>query len=320
MLAAMPLYLKTHSYGEYVFDWQWAEAWQRLGLRYYPKLLSAVPFTPSSGPRLLLADEADRRDMEASLCDAVQTHAEALGASGWHLLFPEAGAFLGHADLLSRTGCQYHWFDRGYGDFEGFLAACNARHRKSMRRERRKVAEQGVSVRVLEGRDIDQAALALFYRCYRATYAKRSGHGGYLNQAFFASLLRDMSEALVLMVAERAGQGIACALCFKGGDTLYGRYWGALEAVDCLHFELCYYQGIDYCLMNGLGHFDPGTQGEHKIPRGFEPVQTGSRHWLAEPALRRPVADFLAEERAMVLAQMNALAEQLPFRRNQGEG
>ena len=315
LLAAMPLYLKAHSYGEYVFDWQWAEAWQRLGLRYYPKLVSAVPFTPSTGPRLLLAEEGDREVLAASLRAAVCALAQRLGASGWHLLFPRPGEMGEAAGLQARTGCQYHWHDRGYGDFEGFLAACNARHRKSMRRERRRVAEQGVAIRCLAGGQIGAAELALFHRCYRHTYQRLSGHGGYLSREFFQALCASMPGQLVLLVASRNGRDIASALCLRDDHSLYGRYWGALEEVDGLHFELCYYQGIDYCLREGLRHFDPGTQGEHKIARGFEPVETHSLHWLAEPRLRGPVAEFLREEREAVLERMACAAERLPFAR-----
>lgn len=315
----VPLYAKGHSYGEYVFDQGWAQAAHRAGLRYFPKLLTAVPFTPSQGRRLLVADATVPLDEAArQALAAVQQLAERSRASSWHVLFPqvhELEAWTG-TGMLHRLGCQYHWFDRGYGDFDGFLATFRQSRRKTVRRERRLVAEQGITVQVLEGPELADEHWAVFDQCYRMTYLKRSGHGGYLTPAFFPALARALPEQLVMMLAHQAGQPVAAALCLKSSTTLYGRYWGALGAFSQLHFELCYYQGIEYCLRHGLARFDPGAQGEHKIPRGFEPVLTHSFHWLAEPALARAVAEFLDHEREHVRAYALEARQDLPFHRD----
>lgn len=322
----VPLYIKGHSYGEYVFDHGWAHGAQRAGLVYYPKLLTAVPFTPSQGRRLLVphgsgyAEQSVQAAQEA--LQVVQTLAEAEGYSSWHVLFPQAEELPAWREtgMLHRLGCQYHWFDRGYGDFEGFLASFRQSRRKTVRRERRAVAEQGVSVQVVEGEALEAVHWEVFERCYRATYFKRSGHAGYLTPAFFQQLARDLASRVVMMLATYQGRYVAAALCLRSDTTLYGRYWGALESFSQLHFELCYYQGIEYCLQHGLTRFDPGAQGEHKIPRGFEPTLTHSFHWLAHPGLSRAVEDFLREERAHVQAYARAAREDLPFRRSSEAG
>ncbi|WP_052365034.1 GNAT family N-acetyltransferase [Halotalea alkalilenta] len=316
LVGALPCFEKHHSFGEYVFDWQWADAWERAGGAYYPKLVSAVPFTPAAGPRLLHAVG----ESHMALVEALLPWLESPRVSGWHLLFPSQAESqrwrAAWPALALRYGVQYHWHDRGYHDFEGFLATFTAKRRKEVRRERRKVAEQGLTLHRLCGAEIDEAALRHFYRCYQITYLEH-GQRGYLPLAFFVLLLQRMPEALVLVQARHHGMPVACSLFFQGGDTLYGRYWGSEVHADCLHFEACYYQGIDYCLTQGLEHFDPGTQGEHKIPRGFEPLLTHSLHWLAAPSLRHAVETFLADERALTIARRDAAGELLPFRRDQ---
>ncbi|GAB3353758.1 GNAT family N-acetyltransferase [Chromohalobacter beijerinckii] len=315
LVGVLPHYLKTHSFGEYVFDWSWAEAWERAGGRYYPKQLSAIPFTPAVGPRLAVASDI-------SSAQAIQTVAAFLEARGddlssWHLLFADEQEITQWQAqwpaLLRREAVRFEWRDAGYGDFKGFLASMVGRRRKEIRRERRKVAEQGVSLHRLSGDDIDAAALAHFYRCYRITYLER-GQMPYLSEAFFKRLRATMGEALMLVQVRQGDTPVAAALYLRGGDTLYGRYWGSEVVADCLHFEACYYQGIEYCLEQGLQRFDPGTQGEHKLMRGFSPELSVSLHYLPHAGFREAVERFCAEERQAVGDYRLACRERLPFR------
>jgi len=313
LVGVMPHYHKQHSFGEYVFDWGWAEAWERAGGDYYPKGLSAIPFTPAPGPRLALAPHLDLLAARRALSDAW----EARDLSSWHLLFaesPEVEAWQAACpSLLARHGVQFQWRDRGYGDFEGFLAALTAKRRKAIRRERRLVADQGLTLHRLEGEAIDAAALTHFFRCYELTYLERGRHG-YLGLDFFERLRRTLPESLLLIQARRDGVPVAAALCLQGTRTLYGRYWGSEVEADCLHFEACYYQGIEHCLERGLTLFDPGTQGEHKLARGFAPRRLISLHHIADPRLRDAVARFCRQERAHVEAYCQAAEAALPFR------
>jgi predicted N-acyltransferase len=318
LLAALPLYLKTHSYGEYVFDWSWADAWQRSGLSYYPKLLCAIPFTPSTGPRVLIAADADRDATLAQLFAAIRQRVTADALSTFHLLFPDEG--LRHSaaaqQFAERVGVQYHWFNRGYASFDDFLAAFSSRKRKNLRKERTRIGEQALQLRVLEGAEITATDWRGFHHFYQLTYAKRSGHGGYLGVDFFLEIGRTLRDQIVLVLAEHRGETVAGALNFKDGTTLYGRYWGCSHEFEFLHFEACYYQGIDYCIRHGLQHFDPGAQGEHKIQRGFEPIETYSLHWIEHPSLRRAVLDFLKRERIDIESYRAAACELLPFRQS----
>ncbi|MCB8888868.1 GNAT family N-acetyltransferase [Vreelandella malpeensis] len=317
LLAALPLYLKSHSYGEYVFDWGWAEAFERAGGDYYPKALSAVPFTPVPGQRLLIAPDVDPGEACARLGDGWKALCDELGLSSWHLLFArpaEVAAWQAQRpELIAREGVQFQWHDNDYGDFEGFLASLTAKRRKTIKRERRRMAEQGITLRRLEGEAIDASAMAHFYRCYAITYHER-GRPPYLNQAFFDALRVTMPASLVLVQALVDGRPVAAALYFRGATTLYGRYWGSEVVADCLHFEACYYQGIEYCLEQGLTLFDPGTQGEHKLVRGFSPTPTRSLHYLAHPGLATAVARFCAEEARQVAAYRDAACAALPFK------
>lgn len=317
VIGVMPMYIKTHSYGEYVFDWSWADAYQRHGRSYYPKLLAAIPFTPATGPRLCVADEAEREGVMQALARALPEHAVDLGMSSVHILFSEADKAAAWQDhgFMQRVGPQYHWFDRDYGDFEGFLASFSSRKRKSLRKERRVVAEQGLDLRVLVGSEISAAQWRFFFHCYQLTYAKRSGHGGYLPEAFFTQLAATMPEHLVMVVASHQGEPVAVALNFRDQHTLYGRYWGCVREYEFLHFEACYYQGIEYCLREGLRHFDPGAQGEHKIQRGFTPIVTYSNHWLADKAFSEAVARFLDEEKLHIAQYIREASAMLPFKR-----
>lgn len=316
LVAAAPAYLKSHSYGEYVFDWAWADAWRRMGLTYYPKLVTAIPFTPATGPRLLQQAGLNSAGLWESLLQGVQALAKARNISSWHVLFPsaEVAAQLQELGMHTRHAVQFHWFNRGYGDFDDFLATFSSRKRKALRRERRRVQEQGVSLRTLTGNAITAADWLTFYRFYQMTYAKRSGHGGYLTRDFFLQTAAGMGEQVVMVLAEQDGRDVAGALYFRSSDTLFGRYWGCAEELDCLHFEACYYRGIEYCIEQGIARFDPGAQGEHKIQRGFEPIHTLSSHWIADPSLARAVGEFTREEKAHIEAYRRDAATLLPFR------
>ncbi|MET3998942.1 GNAT family N-acetyltransferase [Marinobacterium sp. MBR-109] len=313
----MPLYLKSHSWGEYVFDWIWADAYERHGLNYYPKLLTAVPFTPATGPRF--GTRMSHSDVMQQLPDLVHSVCSQTGASSWHGLFlPQPELQRAPPQLQQRLGAQYHWFNRDYRDFDDFLDRFNSRKRKAVRRERKKVQEQGISLKRINGQEISSEQLDLFYRFYQMTYLKR-GRQGYLAPDFFHRLHQSMPEQLLLVLAEREGDAIAAALCFIGEDTLYGRYWGCAEEYDCLHFEACYYQGIEFCIERGLARFDPGAQGEHKIQRGFEPVPTGSLHWIAHPGFDAAIRDFLKQETPAMQEQIKSLTGWLPFKPSAGE-
>ena len=321
VLAVMPLYLKSHSYGEYVFDWSWADAWQRSGLHYYPKLVSAIPFTPATGPRLCMREDADPATTWHAALDAIRGLAHKRGISSWHLLFPEqdVASSLLAAGLHRRTATQFHWFNRGYTSFDDFLADFTSRKRKSLRRERARVAEQGLTLRTLCGEEIGPREWQQFHHFYRMTYAKRSGHGGYLTREFFTQTAPRLGEQVIMVMAYLEGRAVAGALYFRSSDTLYGRYWGCEQEYDCLHFETCYYQGIEYCIAHGLQKFDPGAQGEHKIQRGFRPVPTWSNHWIADPRLAAAVGDFTRSEEQHSAAYLRDAATLLPFRETENE-
>ena len=320
-VAGMPLYRKSHSYGEFVFDWAWADAWQRHGLAYYPKLVSAVPFTPSAGPRIGLAAGWDQDALTRRLMQAMHEQLDGEGASSWHGLFPDAPscALLQASDsrLLERHDVQFHWFNRDFDHFEAFLMSLRSSRRKNVRRERRRVAAQQVQLRRRVGDEIDEAAWDAFYRCYRATFLKRSGHGGYLTREFFTLLRERLASQLMLTEATQEGEVVAGALFLFDRNTLYGRWWGCLAELDCLHFEACFYQGIEFAIDQGLQRFDPGTQGEHKLLRGFEPVTTQSLHYIADPRFRQAVAGYVAEEREHRQRYGAQAAAYLPFRRDQ---
>ncbi|MEQ9396455.1 GNAT family N-acetyltransferase [Haliea sp.] len=318
LVALLPLYLKSHSYGEYVFDWSWADAWQRSGLNYYPKLVSAIPFTPATGPRLCVAAGEDSNALWDCALTAILRFAGTRGLSSWHLLFPEedTSARLLAAGLPQRMTTQFHWFNEGYHSFDDFLGTFASRKRKNLRRERERVGQQGLRLQLLRGAEITPAHWQQFHRFYQLTYAKRSGHGGYLTRDFFLQTAPSLGDQTIMVVAEHAGRAVAAALYFRSDSTLFGRYWGCIEDFDCLHFEACYYQGIEYCIREGLQRFDPGAQGEHKIQRGFRPVQTFSNHWIADPQLAAAVADFTRRERPHIEAYRQEAATLLPFRQD----
>ncbi len=315
----LPLYIKSHSYGEYVFDWAWADAYRRHGLEYYPKLLSAIPFTPATGPRLCLRDDLEADALYSVVVEQLQRRAQQLGASSAHVLFPDVNDAerWQRAGLLQRIGPQYHWFNRGYQGFDDFLATFSSRKRKNLRKERRTVVDQGLRLERLSGSDVSESQWRFFFHCYQMTYAKRSGHGGYLSEAFFQAIARSMADRLLLVLAYEGDVPVAAALNFQGADTLFGRYWGCIREYDFLHFEACYYQGIEHCIEQGLSKFDPGAQGEHKIQRGFEPITTYSQHWLADASFSDAVARFLHTEQRHIAEYLHEAAQALPFK--QGE-
>lgn len=315
LIAAVPAYVKSHSYGEYVFDWAWAEAYQRYGMAYYPKLLLGIPFTPASGPRLL--GEPEHFD---SLYSQLASECDQQGFSGWHLNFPVSGEFPvpeATAEALRpglRSACQFHWFNRGYDSFEHYLSHFVSRKRKSVLKERRQIAEQGVHMVRKTGSDITEDDLRYFYRCYVSTYQQRMSTP-YLTLDCFMRIRDSLSEQMLLVQAQRDGKACASALYFFDDETLYGRYWGCTDDISGLHFEACYYQGIEFCIEQGLQRFDPGTQGEHKISRGFEPVLTYSLHWLAHPSFQDAVGRFIAEETPHIEAYRDDAQSLLPFHR-----
>ena len=311
LIAAMPLYLKHHSYGEYIFDWGWAEAYHRNGLNYYPKLLSAIPFTPVTGPRLLSQEEGSR----ARLADAALELARELNASSVHILYPteSQAAELGFGNFLQRDSTQFHWHNHGYRDFDDFLSAMSHDKRKKIKQERRKVKEKGIHIECLEGADISENDWRFFNRCYRTTYRQHAS-SPYLNFDFFLSLGRDLPHHLVMFKAIANGKPIAAALNLKGAGRLFGRYWGADDYVPGLHFETCYYQGIEYCIEQGIDVFEGGVQGEHKLARGLMPIKTHSSHWLAHPQFSTAIADYLARESDGVQRYINELNDMTPFK------
>ena len=317
LVAAMPGYIKYHSYGEYVFDWAWADAYQRFGFNYYPKWINAIPFTPCTGPRLLTRVQQESTVLIRAICTALETACEVKGYSSWHCLFPteDQSNLLLPAQTLQRLGCQFHWFNHGYHHFDDFLARMTSRKRKNITKERNQVRGQGISFIVKEGVDVTLDDMDLFYALYRNTYLKRSGHSGYLSQDFFRQLTKTFSKFIVLVCAVTEQQSvIAAALFFRDQYTLYGRYWGCFEEYQFLHFETCYYQGIEYAIAHQLQRFDGGAQGEHKIARGFEPVLTYSNHAIKSSQFRAAIENFLEQEKSHIQSYIQEANQLLPFK------
>lgn len=316
VVGAMPLYLKGHSYGEYVFDWAWADAYERAGGRYFPKLLSAVPFTPVPGPRMLVRPDVDGARVEEVLAGGLSGLLEQFGVSSAHVNFLPRSQWeqLGEFGFLQRTGLQYHWSNHGYADFDAFLAALSSRKRKAIRKERREVAESGLTIRRLVGAEIEDRHWDAFFRFYIDTSDRKWG-SPYLNRQFFDLLGERLSNRILLVVAERDGTPVAGALNLIGDDTLYGRNWGCVEDHPFLHFEACYYQAIEFAIERGLATVEAGAQGPHKLQRGYLPVETYSAHLIADPRLRDAIADFLVRERRQVTREKAALETESPFRK-----
>ena len=313
LVACAPLYMKSHSYGEYVFDWGWASAFERAGGRYYPKLQLSVPFTPVPGPRLLVRDDAP--EAREVLIQGLVSAAHQLEVSSLHVTFcgEDEWAALGRAGLMQRTGVQYHWHNRGYRDFADFLDACRSSRRKTMRKEREKVRAQGIEMEVLTGADITPAIWDLFYPFYLKTVDKRWG-SAYLTKRFFQQLGAGMPDHIVLVMARHQGRYVGGALNLMGGGVLYGRIWGCRREFEFLHFEACYYAAIEFAIQHGLQRVEAGAQGQHKLQRGYEPVATYSAHWIRDPGFKDAVERFLAQERREIAHEREHLRELLPYR------
>jgi predicted N-acyltransferase len=315
LLAAAPAYLKGHSWGEFVFDWSWADAHARYGLPYYPKLVVAVPYSPATGPRVLVAPGVAPSMAADALAAAAQRIVIDNRLSSAHWLFTDTALAerLRAADYDLRTGCQFHWSNRGYRDFDHFLSFFSSKKRKNVRQERSRVRAAGVTFDWLPGQDVSDAQWRAFEGFYRRTFHAH-GNVPVMSAAFFRDIGRMLRDRVLLVLAYQRGEPVAGALLLRSADTLYGRYWGSAIELNGLHFETCYYQGIDYCIRHGLARFEPGAQGEHKVPRGFLPVPTRSAHWLRNDALRRAVSDFLTRERPHVEAYLEDMRVHSPFR------
>jgi hypothetical protein len=315
-LAAMPLFRKSHSRGEFVFDFAWAGAYAEHGLNYYPKLLTAVPFTPVCGPRLLLDPKVNTAATTRALVSSVLEYAKDERLSSWHVLFPteDTASALSKAGLILRRDCQFHWYNQGYESFEAFLATFTAEKRKKAKRERRRVAEAGIEFDTLHGGDMTAPLWDIVYQFYADTFY-RHGHEPYLTLDFFKRIGAAMPATLMLKMARIGSQPIAVAIFFVGTEALYGRYWGAGGTFHSLHFEACYYQGIEYCIEKQLQRFEPGTQGEHKVPRGFVPAMTHSAHYIANPRFAAAIRDYAQREARGVDHYAAAVNEHVPYHR-----
>jgi predicted N-acyltransferase len=315
LIGAMPVYLKFDSRGEFVFDWGWADAFERAGLAYYPKLVAAVPFTPANGPRILTAEDCDVSIVSAALLESCSDLAAAHEASSIHVLFPNDRdrEILRQAGYLQRKGCQFHWHNRGYSTFDDFLAEFSSAKRKKVRRERRRIAEAGIVFEHQYADELNTADWDAIFEFYSRTFLRR-GRAPYLNRAFFDAIASTLPRSLVVMLARYGAQPIAAAICFRSDSALYGRYWGSLADFHSLHFETCYYQGIEYCINEGLTLFEPGTQGEHKVSRGFSPTQTWSCHKVFNEEFRIAIEDFLRRESAHVDAYIDEVDDHVPYK------
>ncbi|MDA8256810.1 MAG: GNAT family N-acetyltransferase [Betaproteobacteria bacterium] len=315
LLGLLPLYLRTHSFGDFSRDWNWASAWQRAGLNYYPKLVSGMPYTPAPGPRLLVRQGMARESIAPLLIQAALDTVQRLGASSWQCLFIEEDdrARLVEAGLLMRRGVQFHWINRDYRDFDDFLAGFTADKRKKLKRERRAVVESGLRLEAMHGDEIDPALWRAIHRQYRDTFVRYGNHPAFPLE-FFIEAGALLARRLVVFIAFEGDTPVASAICYRDGHTLHGRHWGTEIEMPGLHFELCYHQGIEYCIRNGLQRFEPGAQGEHKLARGFEPVATWSGFWIAHPGMRRAVADFIVREDSAMQDYAAETAAHLPFK------
>ena len=315
LIAFMPLYLKNHSWGEYVFDHQWAEAYHQQGLEYYPKWLTAIPLTPCQGTRIVIKESISSLKVTQALLSFIKQLSEQHNVSSWHCLFPtlQEAELLKSLELSIREGLQFQWFNNHYQDFDAFLQTLNASKRKMIKRERRRIHEQDIRLLRISGAKVSPLQWQIFYDFYSITYLKK-GSQPYLNLAFFQQIAATMGEQLLLVLAFKDDLPIAAALSFIGRETLYGRYWGCDEEYNNLHFETCYYQGLDYCIENGLQRFDSGAQGEHKIARGFEPITTYSAHWLKDHRFAKAIEDFVTEEKIMLARYKQKASTYLPFK------
>ena len=317
IVAIMPLYIKTDSQGEFIFDWSWADAYYRNGLNYYPKLVSSIPFTPASGPRILIADETRSREVIEEISRALKQITKESDFSSVHILLANKNEIkdFSQENFSLRTSYSFHWFNNHYLSFENFLQDMTSRQRKNIRKERKKINDQGVTVSRIFGSEITLEMLETFYQFYQVTYLKR-GMRGYLNFEFFKKIVDSIPETIMLVLAKNnSGEYVAGALNFFDDEKLYGRYWGCLQEYDSLHFETCYYQGIEFCIEEKLKSFDPGVQGEHKTKRGFCPIETFSLHWIKDLRFKKAIDDFLEREREHILEYNQDRRALLPFKK-----
>ncbi len=318
LLAGMPLYLKSHSQGEFVFDHSWANAFYQHGLDYYPKLVSSIPHTPASGPRLLIKDGENKKELFEMIKEGIKNIAAKNNISSWHILFPreEEVDFFDDSNLSIRKNAQFIWFNENFKSFEDYLNSFRARHRKNVRKERNKIIEQELIIETFSGESLNYDLLNKFYKFYLSTNIKRSGFSGYLTKQFFLNFPATLFKNLVIVFAKKKSNDemVGGSLFFRDDQNLYGRYWGCIEEFDCLHFECCYYQGIDYCIKNKLKKFDPGVQGEHKIKRGFAPTETYSAHWIADERFSEAIEDFVTKEELHINYYLEDAKKLLPFK------
>ncbi|HEX9585754.1 MAG TPA: GNAT family N-acetyltransferase [Gammaproteobacteria bacterium] len=316
LVAAAPMYLKTHSYGEFVFDWSWAEAYARAGMDYYPKLVAAIPFTPVTGPRLLLDPHLPAGPVRGAAASTAMEIARRVKASSVHWLFTDAAetSALAPAGYILRAGCQFHWRNPGFRDFDDFLDSLRSKKRKQIRRERREAAQSGLEIELLTGADLSDAQCDAYHDLYSSTYDRKWGYPS-LTRAFFRTIRQTLGDALVIVLAKNRGRYVAGAHLLQGQRRLFGRNWGRSEYHPCVHFEVCYYAPMEYCIARGLAVFEAGAQGEHKLSRGFLPVATWSAHGIRNPEFRRAVADFTRREQVSIRAYMEEAARHSPFRR-----
>jgi len=318
LVGALPLYIKFNSYGEFVFDWAWADAYQKNNLRYYPKLVTAIPYTPATGPRLLIQSVDKYKSIADALINAVLSFAESSQVSSLHCLFTnntDTKYFDNDPRFMMRLGCQFHWTNDNYENFSHYLEQLTSKKRKQIKRERRIVKEQEVEFEILNGFEATDAHWDIYHRFYESTFERKSGMPT-LSNDFFKEIARTMPENIVLVLAKYKGDYVASAFNLKGTETLYGRHWGCSEEFDNLHFEACYYQGLEYCITHGLKYFEPGAQGEHKIARGFMPTKTWSAHWIAHPQFNESIKHFLQHETVGMLKYIDELNEHSPFKKN----
>jgi len=318
LIGFMPMFLKTNSSGEFIFDWSWADAYSRTGLHYYPKLVCSIPFTPASGPRLCLKESVDREEALEYIFQEIQVLSGKAELSSFHILYPEKSEHLDfqNAGFSKRTSNSFHWFNKNYNSFDNFLNDFTSRQRKNLKKERAKIDSQGITLEKVLGQNITEEIWETFYSFYERTYLIR-GTRGYLNLRFFKMLGQLMPSSLLMIIAkDRDGKYVAGALNFLDDDSLYGRYWGCHEEYDSLHFETCYYQGIEYCIENKISRFDPGVQGEHKIKRGFCPIETHSFHWIKDVNFKKAIDEFLIAEKQNIQSYNESCIELLPFKKS----
>lgn len=316
LIGALPVYIKFNSYGEFVFDWAWADVYQQNHIRYYPKLVTSIPYTPATGPRLLINNDARYNEIADTLINSVLSFAEKSQISSFHCLFTnekDTEYFNKNPHFMMRLGCQFHWTNNNYKSFTHYLDYLTSKKRKQIKRERRIVKEQDIEFEILNGHEATEFHWDTYHRFYESTFERKSGMPT-LSNSFFKEIANTMPENIVLVLARYQGKYVASAFNLKGTDTLYGRHWGCNEDFDNLHFEACYYQGLEYCIEHGLKYFEPGAQGEHKIARGFMPTKTWSAHWIAHPQFRQSISNFLAHETKGMLHYIDELNEHSPFK------